>query len=170
MFKKKASRPLQQLFSESFQYLITNTDVFPDPEEVNADGAITAEALDHLVFDELVLAFIVMRLEIGARAGFKTNLVHVHEEFFAGLIDALDKFKDALPAQSFLEAVDSYEEVLNFEADITDQLVDCYNVFATRMLGESASGYSPLLTLVKFVRLQVVQPLIKSAESQSKFE
>lgn len=169
MFRKKPSRPLRQLFSESFQHLLTNTDIFPDPEEVNAEGSLAPESLDHLVFDELVLAFIIIRLEIGAKPHFKSNLVHVHEEFFAGLTDALDKFKDVIPPHSFFEAVGSYENGLDFEADITDQLVSCYTVFSSR-LDNSEPGYSPLLTLVKFVRLQVAQPLIKSAESQFKFE
>jgi hypothetical protein len=169
VFGRKASRPLRQLFSEAFQHLIVNTDVFPDPEEVNAEGSLSAEALDHLIFDELVLAFIIIRLEVGAKQQFKGNLVHVHEEFFAGLVDALDKFKDMLPAQSFLEAVGAYEKVLDFEADITDQLLSCYKVFSSR-LDNSEPGYSSLLTLVKFIRLHVAQPLVKSAESQFKFE
>jgi hypothetical protein len=107
--------------------------MFPDPEEVNADGSLTPESLDHLVFDELVLAFMVIRLEIGAKPQFKNNLLHVHEEFFAGLTDALDKFKDVIPPQSFFEAVGSYENALDFGASITDQLVSCYNAFSSRL-------------------------------------
>lgn len=169
IFKKKPARPLSQLFSELFQHLITNTDVFPEPEEANADGTISAEALDHLIFDELVLAFILVRLEIGAMPKYKVNLVHVHEEFFAGLTQCLSKFSDVLPSQDFLEAVGTYEKSLDFEAKITDQLVSCYGVFSNRM-GVSGPGYSPLITLVKFVRMQVAQPLIKSAQSQFNFE
>lgn len=170
MFKKKVLRPLRQLFSESFQYLITNTNVFPDPEEVNVDGLLSVESVDHLVFDELVLAFIIMRLEIGAKGQFKHNLRHVHEEFMAGLIDALNEFQGALPVSAFLDAVGSYERVLDFDADITEQLVTCFDVFSSRLSREPAPGYSPLLTLVKFVRLQVIRPLIKTAESQFQFE